>query len=374
MGQLSVGSVVARPGKIVTGWFDAVPLPSGDMDRFPVIIVQGRKPGPVFWITTAIHGPEHTGLISLQRLINQELVDEISGTLIAIPTLNPAGLRAGTRLPHYVDTDPNRLFPKSGVGSSSNEKLGEEDARPSDLELAYRRLFDEIMATEPVGLIDLHNAAIGSIPFVFRDPVFYTGKAGKGTTLKQAQALQSRTAKLVDAIGFTVIHDFAAASYIKKDLHRSVSGSLMNKGGVPSVTIELGSWMHVDPGVVDACCAGVRNALRWAGLLPGDFEAISGIPVIKPGYPVRRSNAVYAPHAGIIHQLVRPGELFKKGQPLAQIRDIFGRPIGEDDGLIRSKAEGFVYAWMHGVVRYQGEELMSLAVRDDGNLVVPYPD
>ena len=375
MPPLSVGTASAKPGKIVTGWFDAVALPTGEMDRFPVVIAQGTKPGPVLWITTGIHGPEHSGLIALHTLIAPELVKSLAGTIVAILTLNPAGLRTKLRIPYYVDTDPNRLFPKPDTANSAKSKGSDDDeARPADLELAYARLFDVIIASQPVALIDLHNASIGSLPFVFRDPVFYAEKGRKAMTRKQAEALQARTGEMIEAIGFTVINEFAVASYVKKNLHRSVSGSVLNKGGIPAITIELGSWMFIDPGIVAATVAGLRNALRWAGMLSGGYEAIEGIPVIKSGYAVRRTNAIYAPHAGIVHHLARPGEAVKKGQPLAQMRDIFGRPIGKDNGLIRSDYDGFVYGWTHGVVRYQGESIMSLAIRDDSELIVPYAE
>ncbi len=375
MPALSVGTATARPGKIATGWFDAVHLPTGEMDRFPVIVAQGRGHGPVLWITTAIHGPEHTGLIVLHELLTADLVSKLQGTVIAIPTLNPAGLRTKQRSPYYIDGDPNRLFPKPDAPREPRRKQPDDgESKPSALELAYARLYDVIISTKPAALIDLHNASIGSLPFIFRDPVFYIEKGRKGMTHHQAEALQSRVSGLVDAIGMTVIQEFAVEAYVKKNLHRSVSGSLLNKGGIPAITMELGSWMYVDPGIVDACAAGLRNVLRWAGMLDGEMEPIEGIPVVKPGYPVRRVDSVFAPHAGVVHQLARPGDLIKKGQPLAQMCDIFGRPLGKDNGLIRSEYDGFVYGWSHGVIRYQGESIMSLAIRDDSDLIVPYPE
>jgi len=375
MAPLTVGTASARPGKIVTGWFDAVALPTGQMDRFPVIIAQGSTPDPVFWITTGIHGPEHAGLISLHTLITEELVGALRGTLVAIPTLSPAGIRTSQRIPYYLESDPNRLFPMPETSQGGTAKTGDDDeAKPTDLELAYARLFDVIIGSKPAALIDLHNASIGSLPFVFRDPVFYAEKGRTGMTRKQAEALQARTGGLVEAIGFTVINEFALASYVQKNLHRSVSGSVLNKGRIPAVTIELGSPLTLDPGIVEAASAGLRNALRWAGMLGGALEPIIGIPVIDPGYAVRRTNAITAPLAGVVHHLARPGEMVQKGQALAQMRDIFGRAIGKDSGLIRSEHDGFVYGWTHGVVRYQGETIMSMAIRDESELIVPYAE
>lgn len=370
MPTFTIGTTTTSPGEITYGWFDAVPLPTGETDRFPVIIAQGREAdGPVFWITTGIHGGEHTGPIAIHRLITPELVGRLRGTVIAIPALNPAGLRTKQRSPYYFEDDPNRLFPKPNAEASPKEN------RPrSALEIAYERLYDAIVETQPAGLIDLHNAWYGSIPFIFRDPVLYHRKGRKEPDRRQAQALQVHTGKMIDAVGFTVINEIVADSYISKNLHRSVSGSILNRAGIPAITMELGSPMHVDEGAVDACTAGLRNALRWAGMLDGEYEPISGIPVIRPGYPVRRQVSPHAPQAGIVHHLARPGQSIRKGQPLVRITDIFGRPLGKDDGLLRSEYDGFVIGWFHGIVRYQGEPILGLAIRDDSELIVAYPD
>lgn len=371
MPHLQIGTAAAKQEQITTGWFDAMPLPTGGMERIPVIIAQGQEDGPVMWITTGIHGPEHTGLITIHRLITPELVKDLRGTLVAIPALNPAGLRTGSRAPYYPPDDPNRVFP-----DPYRKGMKDNHVKRSGLEEAYARLMDAIAASAPVCLIDLHNAWIGSIPFTFRDPVFFhSGRhRSRGMSRFEAQTLLARTNEAIDAFGFTVINEFVADDYVSKGLHRSVSGSVLNGLGVPSFTVELGSWMHIDPHIVDAAGAGLRNVMRWAEILGGEMEPITHIPVVDPGYPVRRHMAPHMPQAGIVHHLVRPGEMISEAQPLVQVRDIFGQPVGEHDGLLRSYHDGFVLGWKHGVIHYQGEPVMTLAIRDDNDLVVPYPD
>jgi predicted deacylase len=370
MKDTQIGSITGQPDKIVTGWLDGVGLPTGGADRFPVIVAQGREDGPVFWVTASIHGGEHTGLIAAQRLATPELVRDLKGTLVVIPTLNPAGLRTKERTAYYHSGDPNRLFPEPRPRRSSGEDELEE---MSSLERAYRRVYDAIEASGAGYLLDLHNAQIGSLPMAFRDPVFYHRRPGQGMLRSQAQVLQDRVGEMLDAFGFTIVNEFASDSYVDRQLDRSVSGAVLNGLGIPAATIELGSWLYVDEHVVEACLAGLRNALRWAGMLAGDPEPPKGIPIIHPEGPVRRHLAPHAPQAGIVHHLVRPGERIEQGQPLARMTDIFGAPLGADGGLLRSEHDGFVLAWQHGVVRYEGEAVMVLAIPDDGQLVVPYP-
>lgn len=368
MNQVTVGTARSKPGGIVTGWLKGVELPTGGDDHFPVIIAQGREDGPVFWVTASIHGGEHTGIIAAQRLVTPELVEVLQGTLVVIPTLNPAGLRTKERTSYYNTTDPNRLFPEP-----NGRQPDPDDDLPLGLEAAYRRVYQSIALSRASYLLDLHSAQIGSLPMVFRDPVFYHRRFGHGMTRTQAHDLQSQVGKMLDAFGFPVINEFAANSYVGKQLHRSVSGSVLNGLGIPAATVELGSWMYVEARIVEACLAGLRNTLRWAGLLPGIPEPIEGIPQLDSRRPLRRCIHPHAPQSGIVHHLVRPGEPVEVGQPLARMTDIFGQPIGPDDGLLRSGHEGYVIAWQHGVVRYAGEPIMVLAIPDSSDMVLPYP-
>lgn len=69
------------------------------------------REGPTLWLTANIHGPELAGLPVIHRLLTADLAARLHGTLIAVPSLNPAGLRTMERLPYYSHTDPNRLWP-----------------------------------------------------------------------------------------------------------------------------------------------------------------------------------------------------------------------------------------------------------------------
>jgi hypothetical protein len=59
--------------------------------------------------------------------------------------------------------------------------------------------------------------------------------------------------------------------------------------------------------------------------------------------------------------------------PLCRITDIYGRALGPDDGIVRSEFDGFVLGAVVGATCYKNEPLLSLAIRDDGDLVLPYP-
>ena len=163
--EIMIGTARAVPGTIQYGQFPALLHPTGLEEFIPVIIAQGKKPGPCIWLTTGIHGPEHTGPVVIYSLLTPDLLAGLQGTVVVIPALSPAGLRTQHREPYHAPKDPNRLWP-----DGRPEKPQDPDTTPpSSLELAYKSLFEKIMETADY-LIDYHNAWTGSLSFVFRDP------------------------------------------------------------------------------------------------------------------------------------------------------------------------------------------------------------
>src|SRR5260221_3763709 len=156
-------------------------------------------------------------------------------------------------------------------------------------------------------------------------------------------------------------------------LHPSVSGAALNTARIPAFTAELGGYMTVDHAMVRAAVSGIRNVMRWAGMLNDAPEPITGITVLSPDYPIGRTQHPFAPHSGILHYYVEAGQTITAGQAIARITDIYGRPIGDDDGRIRTQLDGTVLGVSLGAVCYQNEPLLSLAIHDERELVLPFP-
>jgi len=360
--NLTLGTATARRGEIVYGEYPLVQHPVGGMDALPVILAQGAEDGPVFWITAGIHGIEHAGIQVIHKLITPELVQNLRGTLVAIPALNPAGLRTLARQAYYHDGDPNRLFPDGRTPKPDPDK-----APPSSLELAYGRLFEEIKNTASF-FFDLHCISIGALSFVFRDRVLY--RQGDEAARERAEATSAKMEAMARAYGHTLIADYSLDKYIDEKLHRSTTAAAATVAGIPALTAELSSSYTPTPEVVQASLAGLRNVLRWAGMLPGAPEPITGIKVVDPGFPTRRRSVARVTAPCIVHHLVEPGDLVKVGDPLVEMRDAWGRVLG----VLNSEYDGFVISRPRGILYYPGEATLLLAIRDEEPLVGEYPD
>ena len=76
-------------------------------------------------------------------------------------------------------------------------------------------------------------------------------------------------------------------------------------------------------------------------------------------------------HAGVVYHLVQAGDRVAAGQPVAEVCDIWGRPLG--DGYVYAEEEGFVIGRSHGVFYYPGQAVLSMAVRNTQPMTEPYP-
>lgn len=366
---VTLGTARASAGRVAYGTFDLVQHPTGGVDQLPVVIAQGNPRGPVFWLTAGVHGNEHTGLQVLHLLVTRELARQLHGTIVCIPALNPAGLRTMKRQAYYHYGDPNRLFPDGKPA----RPLDPDADPPSVLELAYHRLFSEVQRSADYW-IDLHNTWTGSVSMVYRDRVYYRDD-GPAARVKQARAdaerIDAEIAAICRAYGHSVVNEMADGAYFDDKLHRSTTGAGVNVARIPALTMELGTGHMPDPAIVAACVAGLKNVLRAVGMLEGAQQPITGIKVVDPGYSCRRRGAPRVSVPCVVRHLVDSGDMVKAGDPIAEVRDIWGRPVAEK--ILRADCDGWIMGRTHGVVHYPGHEICGIGVRDDLPTVLPYP-
>ncbi|TFF92164.1 hypothetical protein EU546_07820 [Candidatus Thorarchaeota archaeon] len=364
MKKLKIGDVESKPGELVCGYMETISIPTGGAEMLPVMIAQGEEEGPTFFLTANVHGNELTGVAVIHDVVTQELAERIKGTVVAIPSLNPTGLRLGTRNPTFDDRDPNRLFPE---GRFKDEDAEDEDAQyPKPYEQVASKvysLFDEHADYH----IDIHNHSIRSIPYAIIDRVFYEGEEGKD----EAKKLSDTQQEIVAAFGIMATADFPAKKYLKLKYHRSLSGAVLNSLRIPAFTVELGANTALFPEIVAGSVKGTRNALRWAGMLDGSPERITEFDTPRPKKRIRRIEHPRAETAGIVKIVVDPGQHVEEGDPIARFTDILGKPIG--DGYIRTEHDGYMIALRSNMTVYTNDQVAEMGIEDDEPLIAEIP-
>jgi predicted deacylase len=353
---MNVGTAEARPGELTRGRLKATGLPTGGDEHLPVLVARGETDGPTLWITGGVHGDEATGVAVAQDVMRDELPGLLSGTVVCVPLVNPAGLRRNARTSYYADDDPNRYFP---------DPESESTRPPKTQERIDERLYEAFVDSADA-LVDLHTAQIGSVPFSIRDRVLY----GERRTKEEAEALADELASLVDAFGLPVLTEYPAEEYLDQGLHRSTAGAALNAAGIPAFTAELGGHSVVEEDVRAAGVAGVYAVMQEMGMLnerpDGIGEAGVGVPPGPVDFPVRRGVHPRTETAGVIRHRVEAGDVVSEGDIVADIVT----PHGERVDTVKSEHDGYIIGRYEGLAAYEGDAVTSMAVRDDGDLVV----
>jgi predicted deacylase len=223
--------------------------------------------------------------------------------------------------------------------------------------------------------IDLHNTWTDSVSMTYRDRVYYRDD-GTAAQIKTARAaaekLDAQMAGMCQAYGHSVLNEMALSAYFDDKLHRSSTGAAVNVARIPALTMELGTGLVPDSRIVRASLTGLKNVLRWAGMLDSAAEPIEGIKIANLNGPCRRRSTPRVSVPCVVRHLVESGEIVKKGDPIAEIRDIWGRPIAEK--ILRSDCDGWIMGRTHGILHYPGTEICGMGVHDDLPTVLPYPE
>ena len=262
-------------------------------------VAHGKRPGPVAFVSAAIHGDELLGVEIARRLLRSSRLRGIRGTLIVVPVVNAFGLLAHSRyLPDRRDL--NRSFPGSPNGSLA--------ARLAHLFLTG------IVARCEVG-IDLHTAA-----------VHRTNLAQVRVTADDARALD-----LARAFGAPVI--------LTSDLRDGSLRGEAAKHGTTVLLFEGGEALRFDELTIRAGLAGCLRTLATIGMIDGaKLRPPRAAPMLAG-----RSRWVRAPAGGLVRRLVPLGSVVKTGERVGEVADPFGfapTPIlSPGGGLIVGRSE-----------------------------------
>ena len=134
-------------------------LPTDTWLSLPVVVMNGRRPGPSLFLSGAIHGDELNGVEIVRRVTDALDARSLAGVVVAVPIVNVFGFVNESRyLPDRRDL--NRSFPGSPRGPLA--------ARMAHL------FMQEVVAKCEYG-IDLHTGSWSrtNLPQVrgdFRDP------------------------------------------------------------------------------------------------------------------------------------------------------------------------------------------------------------
>ncbi len=263
----------------------------------PLLVARGRKDGPVFGLTAAVHGNELNGIRVIHDLMHHIDPRQLSGTVVALVVVNVPGLHRHQR--HFVDgTDLNHIFPGRHDGNVAR--------------VFAHRILDRIVNRFDY-LVDLHTASFGRV-----NSLYVRADMTHPTTATMAYLQRPQI----------IVHN-PPSDY-------TLRGAAMDLG-IPSITLEIGDPQKFQPTYVRSSRIGIRTVLAAAGMLARRSVAEGPEPIL-----CESSSWMYTDRGGLLAVLPRPTDLVSRGERVAILRNAFGDVIREyeapRDGIVIGKS------------------------------------
>lgn len=310
--SITIGDTIVAPGERTNVNLPIADLYTATSVSMPVHVICGRKPGPVMFVSAAVHGDELNGVEIIRRLLKRKALRSLRGTLLAIPIVNVHGFLDQSRyLPDRRDL--NRSFPGSAKGSIA--------ARLAST------FVKQIVSKSDYG-IDLHTGAINrsNLPQIRGD------------------LSDTRTRDLANVFGVPVIID---ASVREGSLRSCASDR-----GMPMLIYEAGEALRFDEISIRAGLRGILNVMHFIGMLPEPRNLKRVRPVLAD-----TTSWVRAPASGIVSDKVKLGSSVSEGQSLAQISD----PLGDGKEHATAPFDGIVIGRSNLPLAHEGDALFNIA-------------
>ncbi|MFP4640213.1 MAG: succinylglutamate desuccinylase/aspartoacylase family protein [Guyparkeria sp.] len=278
-----------------------------------VHVVHGRRPGPVMFVSAAVHGDEVIGVEIVRRLLRARNLETLRGTLLAVPIVNAFGFMNQSRyLPDRRDL--NRSFPGGPKGSLA--------ARLAHL------FMEEIVARSDVG-IDLHSAAIhrGNLPQL------------------RVASTTKRALQMAQAFGAPVI--------LKSELREGSLRQAAIDRGVDLLLYEAGEALRFDEFGVRVGVSGCLRVMHALEMIPSRGIRESRVkPMVSTG-----SRWVRAPVGGLLRTFRNIGDSVDAGETLGIISD----PFGQVDIEVPAPEAGLIIGRNNLPVLNEGDALFHVA-------------
>ncbi len=283
-----------------------------------VLVIHGRRPGPTMFVSAALHGDEVMGVEIIRRLVQSPALDDLAGTVLAVPVVNAFGfLHLSRYLPDRRDL--NRSFPGRPGGSLAAQ-------------LAHL-FIEEVVGRSDHG-IDLHTGAVHR------------------TNLPQLRVADpSRETR-------AAAEAFAPPVILRGTAPRGSLRAAAAERGLGILLYEAGEALRFDEFGVRVGVRGVLQVMRHLQMIPEDaIEPPSGPAPVW----LRRAKWARAPQSGVVRNHAQPGDMVEAGETLA----VVGDPFGQTEQPVVAPFAGVVIGRSELSTANRGDALFNIGSAED---------
>jgi len=311
--RVAIRDVTAASGESVRGWIELGETAGGPI-RLPLVLINGREDGPRICFTAGVHATEYAPIDAVMRLVQAIDPGHLRGAVIAVPVTNLRMFESRSGFVSPLDgLNLNKIAPGRSDGSISE-------------------ILADVLLREVIGAaeyhIDFHAGDLGEELYPFA-----------GYSLTGSSELDRKGEAIARVFSPKLISLSKADSTIPP-----FAGSLnfaATRNGVVSILAEAGGDGSLREEDVRVHVDGAMNVLRHLGMLDG--APVSSSPRLSAKHRV----VIRATRSGLVRLDARIGDVVTAGQPLGDIRNVFGdvveRICATGDGIV-----GLI--WTHKVV------------------------
>ncbi len=317
MDDILINGQTIRRGRRARIEVPVADLYTGTSMNIPVQVICAKRPGPILFVSAAVHGDELNGIEVIRRLITMKSLKLSAGTLIAVPMVNVYGVLNQSRyLPDRRDL--NRSFPGSATGSLA--------ARTAD------KFLNEIVQKCDYG-IDLHTGAINrsNLPQI------------------RANLDDPETRMIAEAFGSPVM--------LNANLRDGSLRQAAMESGTRILLYEAGEALRFDEFAIKTGVRGVLNVMAALDMIRVKHHRRK---TVAP-FIASHSSWVRAESSGIVHNIKSLGDRVTKDEALATV----GSPFGDVSSVSRANRSGIVIGKQNIPLVQEGEAMFHIAFFDD---------
>lgn len=319
MTNLEIAGYKIAPGEIRRGELRTLELADGSQMAIPLVLINGRRPGPCIYIGAAIHGDEVNGIAIVARALADVDPLKLAGSIVCVPVQNPLALQSDHRLPlsqflksplDQVPSDAWTCFP------------GDENGNIA--QVLASTLFSLIKQCDYA--LDIHTPTRGG-RYV---PIAILPHPDLGPASQRAEQMA---------------HELGSGWIVRGEQGMYVSSGILcveaTRAGVPCFTFEIGEGGRLEEESVATGSQCVLNLLRSLKMIEGDIIPPAQTHVMRDFLGIR------ATRGGLLVTEAKLGQAVRKGDVLGRVLNIFGdvveTVIAPEDGLfVRSTTLGSV--------------------------------
>ncbi|MGB0896287.1 MAG: succinylglutamate desuccinylase/aspartoacylase family protein [Flavobacteriaceae bacterium] len=255
----------------------------------PLIIIKGKYSSPVIGVSAALHGNELNGISIIHKLVENINLENLKGTIVAIPGMNNYAISNYTR--KFSDgEDLNRIFPGKESGNSSEQ---------------YVWNINQKILSNIDYLVDMHTASFGRI-----NSLYVRADMNNKIIANMANAIDADI--ILNSTG--IVPEYSTKTFRTEAM----------KKNIPAVTVEYGNPQVFQPIFIRRGVEGLVNLFNHLNIYESKNKAITSKAIL-----CEKSYWIYTDMGGILDMKVDLKQVVKKGEVLAILRNPFGEIIKE---------------------------------------------